>query len=81
VRKPVPRPPARNLQPPYYGKLRRWMPAIKRWRKAGLSWPSIGRLLQRLGVPTRTDRDKAVNALWHLALHAHKRMASERKWK
>jgi hypothetical protein len=65
----------------YHGKMRRWMPAIKRWRKAGLSWTSVGRLLEAFGVWTKVrytgNRAEVALALEQLAWTAHKQMATE----
>lgn len=60
------------------GKLQPWKRQVRRWRRAGLSWPSIGRLLYALGIWTvaRYDRDRPRGeyALAMLAYHEFGRL-------
>lgn len=67
-----------NAMPRYYGsgKLRRWLPAIKRWRRGGISWRRIGALLFEFDVWTAArwdgDRKRAEYCLGMLAFQTHK---------
>jgi hypothetical protein len=65
----------------YHGEFRPWKRQITRWRKAGLSWTSVGRLLLALGCWTKVTGNEAEEALAieYAARHAYRKMMSERR--
>lgn len=62
----------------YHGALYPWVRQIKRWRKQGLSWTSIGRLLEALGVEmTRKEKQWAIYNLGCRAQQVHKQITKK----